>query len=72
MAFKYLLITLALTNMVTSENIGWKSYLAENPTEFHDLPLQWVNGNNTQLPSWLSGIFVRNGPAQVSFEDILK
>ena len=50
---------------ISAIKVGWKSYLAENPTEFHDLPIQWKSKNNTLIPNWLSGIFVRNGPAQV-------
>ena len=53
---------LAISN---AENVGWKSYFVENPTEFHDIPLSWESGNQTSVPSWLSGIYVRNGPAQV-------
>ena len=48
-----------------ADNVGWKSYLTENPTEFHDIPLTWESGNQTKVPNWLSGIYVRNGPAQV-------
>ena len=51
---------------MTSDNVGWKSYLVENPTEFHDIPLIWESGNLTKVPNWLSGIYVRNGPAQVN------
>ena len=65
MAFKQILCTIVLVVSVSAENVGWKSYLDENPTEFHDLPLTWENGDQTQVPSWLSGVFVRNGPAQV-------
>ena len=66
MAMKFLLIAIAI-KFANSENVGWKSYLAENPTEFHNLPLEWESGDQTLVPSWLSGIFVRNGPAQVRF-----
>ena len=45
------------------QNVGWKGYLTENPTEFHDLPLSWEQ--DTPVPSWLSGTYVRNGPSQV-------
>jgi len=48
-----------------SENVGWKSYLAEDPTEFHDIPLEWEDP--TAVPHWLSGTYVRNGPGQISF-----
>ena len=67
MSVKCLLATLVIIDMTLSENVGWKSYLAENPVEFHDLPLQWVLKNTTLIPRWLSGIFVRNGPAQVRY-----
>ena len=64
--FKINLLTIAtLLAISTAENVGWKSYFVENPTEFHDIPLQWEMGNQTTVPSWLSGIYVRNGPAQV-------
>ena len=45
------------------ENVGWKSFLKEDPTEFHDIPLVWEDGNS--VPEWLSGTYIRNGPAQV-------
>ena len=67
MAMKHLLFALTIIKLVNSENVGWKSYLAENPTEFHNLKLEWESGDETLVPSWLSGIFVRNGPAQVRF-----
>ena len=50
---------------VLTENVGWKSYLTENPTEFHDIPLVWEKGNSTTVPNWLTGIYARNGPGQV-------
>jgi len=59
------LITLLLVTLGTSSNVGWKSYMRENPTEFHDLPLSWETG--IEVPEWLSGTYVRNGPAQISF-----
>ena len=52
--------------MVHGDNVGWLKYFEENPTEFHDLRLVWEGGTSTALPSWLYGVFVRNGPAQVS------
>ena len=48
-----------------TENVGWKSYLTENPIEFHDIPLVWEKGSLTSVPNWLTGIYARNGPGQV-------
>ena len=36
---------MVLVYVVRGENVGWKSYLEENPTEFHDLPLTWEPGS---------------------------
>ena len=63
---RYLIATLTLVAIARSDNIGWKGYFVESPQEFHDIPLVWESGNTT-VPSWLTGIFVKNGPAQVSF-----
>jgi carotenoid cleavage dioxygenase-like enzyme len=65
MIFKYFLTIASFVAIATADNVGWKSYFAENPIEFHDIPLVWESGNLTNIPTWLSGIFVRNGPAQV-------
>ena len=62
---KFFLTIATFVAIANADNIGWKSYLAENPLEFHDIPLVWESGNLTNIPSWLSGVFVRNGPAQV-------
>ena len=51
-----------------ADNVGWKEFFKENPTEFHDLPLNWEKGKSTSVPDWITGVFVRNGPAQVIFE----
>ena len=50
---------------VQSDNVGWQTYLREDPTEFHDIPLVWEE--EAKVPDWLSGTYVRNGPAQLSF-----
>ena len=50
---------------VQSDNVGWQTLLREDPTEFHDIPLVWEE--ETEVPDWLSGTYVRNGPAQLSF-----
>ena len=47
----------------SDDNLGWKSYFVENPTSFRDLPLQW--DGDGKIPDWLSGTYVKNGPAQV-------
>ena len=67
MIFKYFLTIATLVAFANADNVGWKSYLGENPVEFHDIPLVWESGNLTNVPTWLSGVFVRNGPAQVYF-----
>ena len=64
---KYLIAIIVIIANAQAENVGWQKYFTENPTEFHDLPLKWENGNQTNVPSWLSGVYVRNGPAQVLF-----
>ena len=50
---------------VAADNVGWRKYFVENPTEYHDLPLEWEMG--TDIPDWVTGTYVRNGPAQISF-----
>ena len=37
----------------------------ENPTSFRDIPLQWEGDG--KIPDWLSGTYVKNGPAQVNW-----
>ena len=59
-----ILAPLLLASLASASNVGWKSFMKENPTEFHDLPLTWEGKG--RVPSWLSGTYVRNGPAQVS------
>ena len=73
MLANYFIAIACFVAISNAENVGWKSYFVENPTEFHDIPLSWESGNQTSVPSWLSGIYVRNGPAQVliSLFDIL-
>ena len=58
---------LLLTQHVLCDNVGWRGYLTENPTDFHDIPLTWEL--EAAVPDWLSGTYVRNGPAQVSDVD---
>ena len=58
------LILLVTVQLAWLENVGWKGYLKENTEEFHDLPLTWEE-DIANIPSWLSGTYIRNGPAQV-------
>ena len=58
------LILLVTVQLARPENVGWKGYLKENTEEFHDLPLTWEE-DIASIPSWLSGTYIRNGPAQV-------
>ena len=54
-----------LTQYLLSQ--GWASYLADEPSEFHNLPLTWTL--NTTIPAWLKGSYVKNGPGQRKFGD---
>ena len=53
--------------VATEHNQGWAAYLADEPSEFHSLPLRWELG--TVLPAWLRGSYVKNGPGQRGFGD---
>ena len=66
MRLKLFYIVLLCIDDAWLDNVGWKSYLKENPTEFHDIPLVWEG--NKSVPDWLSGTYIRNGPAQVRIE----
>ena len=50
---------------ISGDNIGWNSTFTENNEEFHNLLLRWERGDQTNVPTWLSGVYIRNGPAQV-------
>ena len=50
---------------ISGDNIGWNSTFTENNEEFHNLRLSWEKGDQTNVPTWLSGVYIRNGPAQV-------
>ena len=65
MLANYFITIATFVAIANADNVGWKSYFVENPTEFHDIPLSWESGNQSSVPSWLSGVYVRNGPAQV-------
>ena len=59
-------LTLLGLQGLAAETVGWRSYFTENPTEFHDIPLTWEE-EDTRVPDWISGTYVKNGPAQVIF-----
>jgi len=61
----YLLHCVGSVFQQTENNIGWATFLSDEPTEFHDLPLTWER--NTSLPSWVRGSYVKNGPSQKRF-----
>ena len=70
--FGFFVILQCPHHFAVGENAGWKTYLTDNPTEFHDLLLTWENndkrGHPKEIPEWLSGTYVRNGPAQIRFQ----
>merc|ERR1719309_1222262 len=51
----------------TENNAGWAKYLADEPSEYHNLPLEWELG--TSIPSWIKGSYVKNGPGRRNFGD---
>ena len=67
-----LIIFPCLFGIINCDNVGWKRVFDDNPTEFHNIPLTWEFGDYTNVPDWLSGIFVRNGPAQVLYNTYVK
>ena len=67
MAVWLCLVLLCLhAKLAFSDNVGWKAFFTENIDEWHDLPLKWEN--ETPIPSWVTGTFVRNGPARIKFD----
>ena len=44
---------------------GWESFFEDEPTHVHNIPLTWER--QAELPSWLRGSYIKNGPAQKSF-----
>ena len=69
MTLRCVLLVAGLAAPALQDNVGWRSFLQENTQEFQDLPLAW--DGDTQVPAWLSGTYVRNGPAQVGGSIIL-
>ena len=60
-----IIVLIILIRGQRADNVGWRSYFTENPTEFHDLLLHWEEA--TAIPDWISGTYVKNGPAQATF-----
>ena len=58
-------ILVIMFGTIAGDNIGWNSTFTENNEEFHNLLLRWEKGDQTNVPTWLSGVYIRNGPAQV-------
>ena len=58
-------IFVTIFSNISGDNIGWNSTFTENNEEFHNLLLSWEKGDQTNVPTWLSGVYIRNGPAQV-------
>ena len=64
-------ILVIIFGTTAGDNIGWNSTFTENNEEFHNILLRWEKGDQTNVPTWLSGVYIRNGPAQV-LDHILK
>ena len=59
------IIVSILVGLSHSDNVGWKKQFEENEEEFHNIPLKWEMGSCSNIPTWLNGVYVRNGPAKV-------
>ena len=46
-------------------NVGWSSFLQDEPSEFHNLPLTWET--DAPIPDYLVGSYIKNGPSQKRF-----
>ncbi|XP_023330191.1 carotenoid isomerooxygenase [Eurytemora carolleeae] len=46
---------------------GWASYFENEISSFLDVPLEWAL--NTEVPHWLLGSYIKNGPGKSVFED---
>jgi len=64
-----LIIFSIVVGLSHSDNVGWTKQFEENEQEFHNIPLKWEMGESSSIPSWLSGVYVRNGPAKIKFGD---
>lgn len=64
-ALRCLILVFLHSRLAFCDNVGWKAFFTENIEEFHDIPLQWEQ--KTPIPSYVTGTFVRNGAARISF-----
>jgi len=60
-------ILVTVLGAINCDNVGWNTTFIENNEEFHNLLLHWEMGDQTNVPTWLSGVYIRNGPAQMTF-----
>jgi len=63
----FFILVSSFMGMINTDNVGWSKLFEENSQEFHNVPLQWEKGETNAIPSWLGGVYVRNGPAQITF-----
>jgi len=59
------LFLLQSPSSLASGGIGWSDIIASEESEWEDVRLQWLD--NTIVPDWLKGHFVRNGPGRLNF-----
>jgi len=45
--------------------VGFKKWLSDNPSEFENIEVAWEK--DKPVPEWLSGTYLKNGPAMSSF-----
>ena len=46
-------------------NVGWESFLEDEPSEFHNLVLNWET--DAPIPDYVVGSYIKNGPSQKRF-----
>lgn len=62
------LVSLCLVVFKTTsatEHPGWKTLFSTNLNEYDNVAVSWENPS--AVPEWLSGTYVKNGPARLSF-----
>ncbi|XP_066296607.1 beta,beta-carotene 15,15'-dioxygenase-like [Branchiostoma lanceolatum] len=55
-------VILAFSGCVQASTVGLEYFFRDNFEEFQDRPIQWFN--DTPVPHWVHGTFVRNGPGR--------